>query len=324
MTTHYAWRLRRSGRLAAEREGRTPMSERHDTGAAIFDPEPPAYPARWSSGHGQPTVIVQRGGRAPAWIALLLTVVLLGVVAVQSAFLLKLAHRADQQDAQLRAADDWMASAQSDLDSTSKQIAAVDQRTRGSLNSAAVANQVLPSVFRIQAGKETGAAFAFGKPATGTGTLLVTNYHVLQALVLAGSRDVTLEQDGVRGAAQIVEFDARRDLAVLRSATVYPVLTAAKTAVRPGEPVVVVGAPLGLANTVTTGVVSAIRTDVPGLAGRVIQFDAAISPGNSGGPVSNAAGQVVGVAQAKIVATGADGLALAIPISQVCETLVAC
>ena len=93
---------------------------------------------------------------------------------------------------------------------------------------------------------------------------------------------------------------------------------------RPGEPVVVVGAPLGLANTVTTGVVSAVRADVPGLASKVIQFDAAISPGNSGGPVSNAAGQVVGVAQAKIMAAGTDGLASAIPISEVCDALVAC
>ncbi len=160
------------------------MTERHDVGAAIFEAEPPTFaapgPARRPDGPGQPTVIVKRGGRAPAWIALLLTVLLLGVVAVQSAFLLKLAHRADQQEARLRAADDWMATARSDLDSTGKQIAAVDQRTRGSLDSAAVADQVLPSVFRVQAGKETGAAFAFGKPATGTGTLLVTNYHVLQ------------------------------------------------------------------------------------------------------------------------------------------------
>ncbi len=128
----------------------------------------------------------------------------------------------------------------------------------------------------------------------------------------------------MRTPAQIVEFDARRDLAVLRSASVYPALAAARTAVRPGEPVVVVGAPLGLANTVTTGVVSALRADVPGLASKMIQFDAAISSDNSGGPVSNAAGQVVGVARAKTVTAGAGELAMAIPISEVCAALIAC
>jgi S1-C subfamily serine protease len=187
-----------------------------------------------------------------------------------------------------------------------------------------VARKVLPSVFRVRAGDATGTAFAFGAPSTGTGTLLITNYHVVEGVVERGRRSATVERGKEKVPVQIVKMDERRDLAVLQTSKVYPQLAVAAAAVQPGQPVVVVGAPLGLADTVTTGVVSAVRADVPGLDARVIQFDAAISPGNSGGPVINADGQVVGVAQAKIVREGAEGLALAIPIAEVCDGLVDC
>ena len=86
-----------------------------------------------------------------------------------------------------------------------------------------------------------------------------------------------------------------------------------------GESVLVVGAPLGLEDTVTTGVVSAFRS----LGGEnLMQFDAAINPGNSGGPVFNAKKEVVGVATLK--AREAEGIGLAIPISVVCETVTLC
>jgi S1-C subfamily serine protease len=69
---------------------------------------------------------------------------------------------------------------------------------------------------------------------------------------------------------------------------------------------------------VTTGVVSAIRDDIPGEAGKTfIQFDAAINPGNSGGPVVDAQKQVVGVASEKV---NAEGIGLAIPISNACRS----
>jgi S1-C subfamily serine protease len=252
-----------------------------------------------------------------------LAVVLLAVTAAQSVFLVKLSDRADQHAAELRASDARLEKTRAELDAVSERIAGVDERTKGTLDSAAVARKVLPSVFRVRAGNATGTAFAFGT-APGGGTLLVTNYHVVENVVKRGSRAATLERGSERHPVRIVKMDERRDLAVLQSPKVFPRLGPASAAVQPGQPVVVVGAPLGLADTVTTGVVSAVRADVPGLDARVIQFDAAISPGNSGGPVSNADGQVVGVAQAKIVRDDADGLALAIPISEVCDGLVDC
>jgi putative serine protease PepD len=84
--------------------------------------------------------------------------------------------------------------------------------------------------------------------------------------------------------------------------------------------VVVVGAPLGLDDTVTTGVISAWRPDDPD--GPTIQFDAPINPGNSGGPVVNSSNQVVGLATAK--AKDAEGIGLAIPIKTACETFNVC
>ena len=81
-----------------------------------------------------------------------------------------------------------------------------------------------------------------------------------------------------------------------------------------------VGAPLGLEDTVTTGVVSAYRPD--DADGPTIQFDAPINPGNSGGPVVNAASEVVGLATAK--ARDAEGIGLAVPIKTACDTFKVC
>jgi S1-C subfamily serine protease len=258
------------------------------------------------------------------WLTFGLTIVLLAVAVTQAVFLVKLSDRADRQADELRATNAELDDTRARLDALGKRVAGVEDRTKGTLNSAAVAKKVLPSVYRVRAGAAAGTAFAFGTPPGGSGTLLVTNFHVVEDVVRSGTRRATVERTGEQLQAQIVKLDERRDLAVLQVSKKLPVLTPAKAPVQPGEPVVVVGAPLGLADTVTTGVVSAVRANVPGLDSPVIQFDAAISPGNSGGPVSNAEGQVVGVAQAKIIRENAEGLALAIPIAEVCDGLIDC
>ena len=83
-----------------------------------------------------------------------------------------------------------------------------------------------------------------------------------------------------------------------------------------GTAVLVFGSPEGLEGTVTTGIVSAIRDGF-------IQFSAPVSPGNSGGPVVDYLGHVIGMTESKIVDQGAEGLSFAIPSSRVC-TIVAC
>ena len=252
-----------------------------------------------------------------------LALVLLFVAAVQALLLLGLSADLNRTKTAQSRTEAVNAQQQEDLGNLTKRIKSLEERTAGALNSTAVAKKVLPSVFRVRAGTATGTAFAFGQDASG-GTLLVTNYHVVSAAMAAGAKTATIERSSQIYPVTIDRTDQARDLVVLHAAAKFVPLIAATAEVEPGDPVIVVGAPLGLDNTVTTGVVSAIRDDVKGLTTRVIQFDAAINPGNSGGPVINANGQVVGVAQAKIVAEGADGIGLAIPIAEVCKGLISC
>jgi S1-C subfamily serine protease len=252
-----------------------------------------------------------------------LGLLLLFVVAVQALLLAAVTAELHRARADQHRAEAVATQQREDLGSLTKRVQSLEARTAGTLNSTAVARQVLPSVFSVRAGKATGTAFAFGQDASG-GTLLVTNYHVVSDAITAGATSVTIERSKRTYPVTIDRTDKNRDLVVLHADAKFKPLVAAAHETQAGDPVIVVGAPLGLDNTVTTGVVSAVRDDVPGAHTPVIQFDAAINPGNSGGPVIDADGHVVGIAQAKIVAEGADGLGLAIPISQVCNGLVSC
>lgn len=210
------------------------------------------------------------------------------------------------------------------LDSTSTQLTAAlheqnDKLTKelsGIFDPQSVSSNVLPSVFRVRAGNFTGTAFSIGDKAADGQSNLLTNFHVVQSIFDAGSKKVSLERGQTQIDATIVKVDRKKDLALLRASKKIVGLTAATSTVKPGQPVVVAGAPLGLDDTVTSGVISAYRPDDQD--GAVIQFDAPINPGNSGGPVVNAQDQVVGLATAK--ARDAEGIGLAVPIKTACDT----
>jgi S1-C subfamily serine protease len=204
------------------------------------------------------------------------------------------------------------------VDDLNKRVGALEQQATKSMDTAAVSQAVLPSVFRIDVPQGTATAFAVAKPSTG-GTDLLTNYHVVAGLWKVGQRDAAIEHDNQRFTVHILRVDQENDLALLHANEKFPAVTTAPSLVQVGTPVVLIGAPYGLAQSVTSGVVSAVRSDFPGDAGRtLIQFDAAINFGNSGGPVVNAQKQVVGVAAAK--ANGSEGIGLAIPISVACQS----
>jgi putative serine protease PepD len=188
-------------------------------------------------------------------------------------------------------------------------------------NPEAISTAVLPSVFRVAAGEFTGTAFAVGKPAAGGGTNLFTNFHVVETVWDGGGRKVFLERTDQRFPATIVKVDKENDIAQLKTDGKFAGLVTATTPVKSGQQIVVVGAPLGLEDSVTTGVVSAFRKSDDG-SGTVIQFDAPINPGNSGGPVINGAKQVVGIATAK--ARDAEGIGLAVPIKTACDQFKIC
>jgi putative serine protease PepD len=196
----------------------------------------------------------------------------------------------------------------------------LEKRLAGVFDPEAISSAVLPSVFRVRAGDFTGTAFSVGDRAAGGKANLLTNYHVVEAVWEAGRRKVTLERGKDDMTATIVKVDRGRDLALLRADRETKGLTPARAAVKPGQQILVVGAPLGLEDSVTTGVVSAYRPDAED--GQSIQFDAPINPGNSGGPVVNASDEVVGVATAK--ARDAEGIGLAVSIRTACDTFDVC
>jgi putative serine protease PepD len=212
--------------------------------------------------------------------------------------------------------------AQREIRALQRRTTTLEARTRGSIDAAGVAREVLPSVFRVSAAGSTGSAFAFGGRPEEGGTTLITNFHVVADVVAEGGTEVTIQRGQATYTARIGATDRARDLAVLATDEVFRPLTAAARRVQPGAPVVVVGSPLGLADSVTAGVVSALRPRTDGSKDQFIQFDAPISPGNSGGPLVDAEGEVVGVAQAKLVQEGVEGISIAIPISEACDLVI--
>jgi putative serine protease PepD len=288
--------------------------------ATVAMPQVHAGPYHPPGHYGPPRVhqtgaAQRRGGRLGA-VAFVLAVLLLLLAGAQSYLLFGLNRQLDQANNKA-AADRVNASAKADA--LEARIKELEKRAGNSLDAQAVAAEVTPSVFRVIAGEFSGTAFALGKEAEGGGTDLLTNFHVIEASYTSGSRSVALERTNARYPAKVVRVDENNDLALLHSDEKFPRLTADADGAKPGQPVIVIGAPLGLNETVTTGVVSAVR-DMP--AGRLLQFDAPINPGSSGGPVINAQRKVVGVATFK--ARGAEGIGLAIPIGVACQAFGVC
>lgn len=180
-----------------------------------------------------------------------------------------------------------------------------------------VASGGLPSVVTIQAPGAAGLGLGSGEVIRSEGFVL-TNDHVISGL---GPRDRprVLFEDGTSVWAQVVGRDPLTDLAVLKVEVGKPlpaIPIGSSAGLTIGQPVVALGAPLGLSSTVTTGVVSAlgrtvrVPSDVTGSAvlAAAIQTDAAINPGNSGGALVDCAGRLVGVPTAGATVPDARGI----------------
>ncbi len=212
------------------------------------------------------------------------------------------------------------------LGGTGAQAPAMAQRPPDSL--AGVAKRLTPSVVTIQVLGRGGQSLGSGFVASEDG-YVITNDHVV--LVDGPGATTITFNDGQTATAQLVGRDPESDIAVLKVARkgLTPVEFGDSDAVAVGDPVLAFGAPLALSNTVTSGIVSALdrplQEGTPGQQVRyyaAIQTDAAINHGNSGGPLVDSAGRVIGVNSViKSLATadedaGNIGIAFAIPINQ--------
>lgn len=256
-----------------------------------------------------------RRPRSRAWIVIVALVVLTGLIGWQTFQLIRLQSRLTSAEEQIAAERN---SAKAAAEAMASRVAGLE---KGAFIPDQIAAAALPSVFRIKAGGSSGTAWAVGKPTSDGGAHLFTNFHVVEGVWDKGERKVSIEHKDQLYDARIVKVDEDKDVAQLETSAKFAGLAISTEAVRPGEPVVVVGAPLGLESSVTTGVVSAFRK-LEGTNDTYVQFDAAINPGNSGGPVLNSRGQVVGIASAKI--RNAEGIGLAIPIGLACELFPIC
>src|ERR687888_607676 len=178
-----------------------------------------------------------------------------------------------------------------------------------------------------------------GVPQTGRSTALgsgfvydnqghiVTNYHVVTGVKKA---DVTFT-DGNTYSANVIGKDPNSDLGILQitddfsEEKVVPLPLANSSAVRPGEQVIAIGNPFGLSGTITTGIVSQKGRLLPNpdtgfSIPDAIQTDAAVNPGNSGGPLLNTQGQVIGMNTAIFSSTGVySGIGFAIPSNTIAK-----
>ena len=154
---------------------------------------------------------------------------------------------------------------------------------------------------------------------------ILTNFHVIETAYDRGIPIMILTYDGTEYEAEVVGIETDSDLTVLKidAENLTPAVLGNSDEMRVGQSIYTVGNPLGeLTYTMTSGIISAlgrrITTDEATIV-NMFQVDAAINNGNSGGPVYNVCGQVIGVVTAKYSQYGMEGLGFAIPINDACR-----
>ena len=197
-----------------------------------------------------------------------------------------------------------------------------------SSSTAALYKRVKDSVVEVHAARGSSEETPFGDQspgqATGSGFVIdeeghiVTNQHVVD-----GAESVRVEfSDGTEVSADVVGTDPSTDIAVLDvdrpSSELTPLQFAPTGSLEVGSPVIVLGSPFGLEGTLTTGVISAVGREIQSPNGftieNAVQTDAALNHGNSGGPVLDTNGRVVGfAAQIRSESGGSDGIGYAVP-----------
>ena len=198
------------------------------------------------------------------------------------------------------------------------------------MNTKAISSLVTPSVVSIAVTTSSGGGTGSGSiyKSNSTSSFIITNNHVIESGASSGTIKVELT-NGDQYTAKIVGRDPGYDIAVLQiqMGNLPTVTLGDSSKISVGDPVLAIGSPLGLASTVTSGIISALNRPVStGTADaqsyvNAIQTDAAINPGNSGGALIDSQGRIIGVNSAIATlssggASGSIGLGFSIPINE--------
>ncbi len=272
-----------------------------------------------------------KGGRILGIIALCLVCALLGGLVGASFMGRSLDGRiAALEDARTEQALERITEAAAAGSADSAQTATAVKNDSAALTASAIYAQACSQVVGVTTEVTYTNFFGMNSSSAVSGTgfivsedgYILTNYHVIE-LAAQNDKDVNvILYDGTRYTASIVGYEKYNDVAVLKidANGLKPVSFGNSDSLSVGDLVYAVGNPLGeLDFSMSTGHVSAldraITSDESGVAINMFQIDAAVNSGNSGGPVYNAAGEVVGIVTAKYASTGVEGLGFAIPIN---------
>jgi S1-C subfamily serine protease len=281
------------------------------------------------------------GRTSPGWPALAVIVALL-LAALVAGFIL-LWMRMDEMERRAEAAEVQLAQAQSALAATELAVEeqtkslsdaaadiasiadavtdlgqTVETQSQRTLDVAALRRQVSPSVVTVNCGLAQGTGFAIGVVGAPQDhpTAIITNHHVIAECALgeADGPEAVVEQGSTEFDTLLSDYDVDNDVALLYVAAELPPLVFAD-APEVGDPVLAIGAPYGYADTVTSGIVTNTEQGV-------VTTDAAVGPGNSGGPLVNRDGEVIGVITAELEFS--EGQNLVTTTDVVCQTVLEC
>ena len=190
-----------------------------------------------------------------------------------------------------------------------------------------------PSVVGIDGIFETTVSYwgrtqTYEQPGSGSGVILTADGYIATcAHVVDGAKKLTVTlNDDTSYEATLIGTDKRNDLAIIKidATGLTPASLGDSDMLTVGEDVIAIGNPLGeLRGTATGGMISAVKRSVTveGTEMELVQTDAAISPGNSGGGLFNASGRLIGIVNAKVSDSNAEGLGFAIPVNSVVKEI---
>ena len=280
-----------------------------------------------AEGHTGPGTGGQGAGRGVTAMTLVLLMALTGAVVflgwrvyTMAQQTTALAAKVADVEQDLDAAASQVGELAGSLDKTNKNLTSVDEKldeqAEQAFNATKVTEAAMPSVVTVYCGDSGGSGFVIdvADPPQGYRSAVITNHHVIEDCTDPDGPEVVVAKGDEQATASLYSWDQANDLALVFIPNRLPALETA-TSPQVGDPVVAIGSPYGLTDTVTTGIISKIYDTH-------FQTDAAIGPGNSGGPLLDRSGDVLGVTT--FMLDPSQGANFAVRMRMRCEDLLEC